>query len=527
MKLFGYNPNHYTVSGAELYGDISVQTGNIDFSVTGISWYSGPNENIRPWFIASSYPSGSRPRFSAPATNTESDLIELLKRNFGQTFTNGTNAINWLNANGYYSTLTITWTGAVSIDWNTTGNWDANVVPRNTDNVIIPNVANKPIVNQSFATPATCNNLTIQTGSVLTIATGKAMTVSGTITNNAGVTGLIIKSDATGDASFIGPATTASVERYVIANSWIYLSSTVSAAKSGVYSSAYLQFYIESTNSFGPLITDTNVALIPGIGHSVFSPSARTFSYTGTTNSGATLLLLKTNEGNNLVGNPFTSAIDWNSPSWNKTNISPTIWIWNNTAGQYATYNSNTHIGTNGGSNYLSMGQGFIVAALETGITFNISSSVRLHNTTQLIKTDMIDFNFLKIRASGNGYSDEMIIIKIADALSDIDYQYDAKKMMGLEFAPQLYTIKSQINMSTASFNIIDVDTEIPVCIKVGVDGEYDINFFNNLNLSGLNILLRDNKLMNIINLTAQSVVTFTASTLDDSNRFTLLFNSQ
>ena len=74
----------------------------------------------------------------------------------------------------------ITWTGSLSTDWNTAGNWSSNVVPTDSDNVIVPDVTNDPIVNEDPGTPAVCYGLTIETGAVLTIAAGKALIVNGT-----------------------------------------------------------------------------------------------------------------------------------------------------------------------------------------------------------------------------------------------------------------------------------------------------------------------------------------------------------
>lgn len=43
--------------------------------------------------------------------------------------------------------------------------------------------------------------------------------------------------------------------------------------------------------------------------------------------------------GWNMVGNPFGAAIDWEHPSWTKTNIDPTIYVWDPNTNQYLTWN--------------------------------------------------------------------------------------------------------------------------------------------------------------------------------------------
>ncbi len=44
-------------------------------------------------------------------------------------------------------------------------------------------------------------------------------------------------------------------------------------------------------------------------------------------------------EGWNLVGNPYGAAIDWDHTSWTKTNIDPTIYVWDPNTNQYQTWN--------------------------------------------------------------------------------------------------------------------------------------------------------------------------------------------
>jgi hypothetical protein len=43
--------------------------------------------------------------------------------------------------------------------------------------------------------------------------------------------------------------------------------------------------------------------------------------------------------GWNMVGNPFGAAVDWEHPSWTKTNIDPTIYVWDPNTNQYLTWN--------------------------------------------------------------------------------------------------------------------------------------------------------------------------------------------
>ncbi len=68
----------------------------------------------------------------------------------------------------------VTWTGAVSTDWFTAGNWSPAQVPGNTTDVTIPAVPRQPLVS---AAGAACASLTSASGTTLTIATGGYLAV--------------------------------------------------------------------------------------------------------------------------------------------------------------------------------------------------------------------------------------------------------------------------------------------------------------------------------------------------------------
>ena len=73
------------------------------------------------------------------------------------------------------------WTGTVSNDWNTTGNWICGSLPGMTNSVQIPDVANEPVL--SSGATGTVDNITIDNNSSL-IVNGNTLQISGAITNN-------------------------------------------------------------------------------------------------------------------------------------------------------------------------------------------------------------------------------------------------------------------------------------------------------------------------------------------------------
>ena len=436
--------------------------------------------------------------------------------------------INDLYLYAQWNIAPLTWTGAAgNSNWNVSGNWDYGVVPASTDEVVIPDVTFDPIVNLAKSSPAYCKNLTIQSGAVLTIAAQKALTVNGIITNYAGTAGLVIKSDATGDGSYIGPSTQATVERYIPASAWVLLSSPVSSAVNGIYTGLYMKQYNESTDAFGPLVTATNVPLTPGTGSSIWSTTAKTISYTGKTTAGYIKVTTpRANQGFTLCGNPYTSAIDWNAASgWSKTNLAGTIWVWNQTAGQYATWNGT--VGVNSGSRYLASGQGFFVQATASGATLWFYPGARLHNTISLLRSRLIEPELIRLRINGNGYYDETVIMIAADALATTDYRYDALKMPGSADAPQLSILKDSKSFTIVSLSSVDSTTVIPVTLKTGATGTYTLNLANTINTGGLNTFLVDKLAGTATRADLNPVYSFTASPSDVSDRFEIVFRSQ
>ncbi len=81
--------------------------------------------------------------------------------------------------------LNNTWTGGVSTDWNTPGNWSAGRVPLGSDNVIIQGPS-QALFNPYVNGPVAANDLTLTTGAVLYLQNTGLLTVYGNIANNNG-----------------------------------------------------------------------------------------------------------------------------------------------------------------------------------------------------------------------------------------------------------------------------------------------------------------------------------------------------
>ncbi|MDQ6756613.1 MAG: T9SS type A sorting domain-containing protein [Bacteroidota bacterium] len=93
-----------------------------------------------------------------------------------------TTALGNFFINGNFPAL---WTGVISTDWNTTGNWSDNTIPVATSNVTIPTgAANMPVL----ASGVTINNLTLQSATTLTL-NGQTLTANGVVSGSGSFTG--------------------------------------------------------------------------------------------------------------------------------------------------------------------------------------------------------------------------------------------------------------------------------------------------------------------------------------------------
>ncbi|NOX48846.1 MAG: T9SS type A sorting domain-containing protein [Chlorobi bacterium] len=363
-------------------------------------------------------------------------------------------------------------------------------------------------------------------GSV-TINAGNLVTVGGSF---------IIRSNAGGSGSFINNGTfsygSATVERYYAGSEWHLISSPISDAVSGMFTGLYLQYHDESDNLYHD-ITPTNVPLDPGTGYALWNNSSSTAEFIGTLNTGTigapnTVQRTATggNSGWNLVGNPFCSAIDWDAATgWTKTNIDNATYRHVNSA-TWATYVGG--VGTNGGTRYIAMGQGFFVSVSDPGSggpfpvmgTLQSTEAVKVHlNTTAFYKDGISDF--VRLEVSGNGYTDETVIRLLEGTTVGFDGDWDAHKIFGyVDEVGQIYTNQDQ----PLSINALPFGTEsVPLGVKAGENSLFAISVTESSDIDI--ILLEDTETGTFTNLKNNSY-NFGYVVGENDDRFILHLNS-
>lgn len=366
------------------------------------------------------------------------------------------------------------------------------------------------------------------TGS-LSIESQYSMTVNGNLANSSGSAGIVVQADATGMGSLIHNTAgiDGTVEQYVTEEQWHFVSPPVSNAVSGVYTNLYLIDWSEADSAWN-FIVPVSVPLNVGNGYGVFASSGltgtTTVSYQGMLNTGDKSPAITFNDnpgeghGWNLVGNPYPSSIEWNT-NWATTSVDATIYVWDGV--QYLTWNRNTLIGTKA-NGVVPVSQGFFIKANAASPSITIPESDRMHSNEGFYKASE---GVLRLRAEGNGYSDEAIVQLANGATNGFDTEFDAYKIMGLADAPQLYSVSSGNNLTVNSISPAGIPEQINMAFEVGNEGYYTITMIEDpAALWNVKIWLKDLKENKQISFNKEKMYSFYAHPDDDPLRFALVF---
>jgi len=438
-------------------------------------------------------------------------------------------------------------------------------------------------INSDNLTPIVCDDINgngdvfIEAGAFLEILANKALTVEGTISNTQGVTGLVLKSDATGTGSLIqSNSVVATVERYITGDNWHTMFPTLDAIPKSTYTSEGTQTnnnfysYDETTKDYwnssatfettgwtsevgsGNLRVDkgfiynrvgASTRIVSQTGGSLFVGN-KDFTITNTTNSGTIDNSCASGwsnyDGWNLVGNPYASAIDWDKVA--KTGIDNAVYVYDDSVDKYKVYGTDNYSGvgtsTGGGSQFIPSGQGFYVKKTSSGSsTFTLDATTsddREHNSQGFLKgnpdKDFVISNFLRLEIEKDGYNDDIVIRTLPNesgVTNGHDSEFDAYKMFAWNNdKPQLYS-KNNANSNYYAINSLPIFTEntiVPLGVHIGVSGEYEINLTENY-FDNMHVWLEDKSLFVNTNLLNNSSYTFNQVAEQNNDRFYLHFD--
>jgi hypothetical protein len=260
---------------------------------------------------------------------------------------------------------------------------------------------------------------------------------------------------------------------------------------------------------------------VVGKGYSVgTSAPPVTATFTGTLNrTPVTSSLLSNNGGWNLLGNPFQSAINWDNVV-KGTGVGAAVYVW--TGSNYVTWTSGVGGALTGG--IIPAQDGFFVTTTVTGSTITIPLAARVHSAIPYYKEN--DENLLEIQAYGNDASDRMFVHFNKDATPAYDYQYDAMKLYGEDYAPQLFSIIPDNALSINELPLAGNET-VEVGFKCSTTGEYSLTASGMESFdASMPIVLEDKKFNIFQDLRTKPEYSFSYVADENANRFKLHFKA-
>lgn len=346
---------------------------------------------------------------------------------------------------------TLLWTGGISNDWDTAGNWAGGVVPGPNSDVEIPHVSNNPMCTKDVS----LKSLIIRTGAVLSLKAGITFTVSSNCSFE-GVKCMVLKSPNNhgAAASFIcngkiSGGGTIMIERFIIkyvgeTDGWHFISSPVDnplisdSFKPSVDDDLF--GYRESDNLWinQKLGSNNLTSFNNGEGYlaSYYTEIIRSISgVPNNTDIKFTNLTLTDNRGWHLLGNPFTSGLTWFT-GWNTVGINSTAKILNS-GGTYSDMEE--------GEIIPSM-NGFFIRAINNVNTITIPVAARIHAIASGWKsTKTSSAKKIKLIISSttdNTYAETKVILN--DKASTLfNAEYDSPFLEGMYGTPLFYSILS------------------------------------------------------------------------------------
>lgn len=415
--------------------------------------------------------------------------------------------------------------GSSASTWNGTGNWNNAVNWSNG----IPGPGTDVVINSGSVevdgSVALCKDLQLNANSTVIIKPGFSLTVAGN-TNNLGKIILIGDLVSTGSLKLEGSTNTTNniqVKKMLSNASTYHLASPVSGVVvAGTQLSGEYNMFNESQNVWQPMLETT--ALNVGEGFELTPSQSDTLhlsgQYTASTFTKALSFTTQTSadlEGWNLIGNPFTSALNANEMAG--TSIYKAIYAWDGT--RYLSWNGYTGNLVNGIIPALSS---FFVKAAAAGASITVPKAASLHDFSHFNGQYSIPSNVLKISMAqfeNATYFDETYLQFVPESTSNVDPGYDAFKLSNVESFPEVFSYSSD-NTSLA-INCLPFASSVNLGFRAPSEGFYSINI--NAGYSGSGIALLKDKYLNVEKDLKTETYTFSTVAGTFTDRFELLLS--
>jgi len=388
----------------------------------------------------------------------------------------------------------------------------------------------------------------------LNVANGALLRIYGNVTISGDAmcddeTAIIVHSvSTTQDGSFIynGGSPKATVQRYVPKDGWHQVAINVSGASCNDFHfdfnpSTWLTHWNESSGEW-EYITDITQALSAGEGFDFYvEDENKVVNLKGsltaadlTLSTSSTPALTNNNGGNNLVGNPYSSAIDVDdngADNWTFTDLEKTVWVLDQTNGPTNYLSRAVAAGT--GSldlGIIPMGQGFFVHATGSSPSLTIPAARRLHNNQHFYKTtgaERVNVDgYFTLKVSDQSSRDVIWVTFGKNGTDGFENGYDATKLAGGENAPQLFMREESVYDNLSINHLLSDFGDkklVEVSFECGTAGE-QVFTANTQHLVYTGVSLEDLLTGVTQDLTENPVYKFSSTKGDDPDRFLLHF---
>ena len=351
------------------------------------------------------------------------------------------------------------------------------------------------------------------------IITGN-LSSSGTITINADGNGYgQVKVEGT-----ISNSGTITQEQYISSTGHHGISSPMTtgfSTTSGTASSLY-EYDASSSGTYVGTYVGNGTASTSTVGRGFFAPVGNSgdfltaigeFSVTGTPNTSHDWTLSyvtnsqsgASDNGWNLIGNPYSATLDWNSVSLGSS-VNGAIYVWDPANSQYMSWT--TLGGVNGGSQYIPPMQAFWVQTTSggTGTAYDVSTTMSSNTLTtqsptfQKSQNDILRLSVLDLTDTSK--SDETIIANVLGSKDGFDESIDAWKLHNDGGNPNIYSFHIDDKLA---INAVDLCN--PKVIPMGIDAPqsgsmFQLSLEQVVNADLYNVLLEDKHLNTFTDIT-------------------------
>ncbi len=435
------------------------------------------------------------------------------------------------------------------------------------DNILIgtTGILNSPILNSNISV----NSIVVNNTAGLEISPSGKLSIDGNLTNNTIVD---IKSDVSGTGSLIvkgdiilddeSSTDRFRVERWFNTNGetkshWHLVSAPTNNEHARIFKGHFLNYYKENTGEFKG-VTSLNYEIKAGDGYVakldfnnddgvsnmenpiVFKENKPNFGNIQIDlieGIGNTYFDLPTNF--NLIGNPYTSNLDWvamwNDPS-NKSEAEATMYYYVDDGSSqgdrngWKTYNASTHLGDGDGT--ISTAQAFgVILNQSSGKTARVTpnqlsfkSDFQVHGEGNTFsKKGKTLENYFELNTSSNNLTDK-IYFRFNENTSDAyDTNNDAYKLSSFGKTPTPYFVSSD-NKKLA---ICEMPQSESVDIGFNMDTDEEVTFTLSNVYDFDEIILEDKVLNSFTDLIQESYRFQHNSENDETGRFTLHFKKE